>query len=49
VACPFLPTCVPMIDGDLVFRNQFHLSEHWIDLHADELWDALTDSGAIPV
>jgi peptidoglycan/LPS O-acetylase OafA/YrhL len=48
VACPFLPTCVPLIDGDLVFRNEFHLSEQWIDMHIDELWNTLTDSGAIP-
>lgn len=48
IACPFLPTCVPMIDGELVFRNEFHLSNHWIMSHTDDLWAILTDSGAIP-
>ena len=48
LACPYLPTCVPLIDGDLVFRNEFHLSEKWIDMHLDELWRTLSDSGAIP-
>jgi hypothetical protein len=48
IACPYLPTCLPIIDGDLVYRNEFHLSEHWIDLHADDLWNVIVESGAIP-
>jgi SGNH domain (fused to AT3 domains) len=47
-ACPFLPTCVPLIDGDLVFRNEFHLSEKWILRHIDDLWKVIAGSGALP-
>lgn len=47
LACPFLPVCVPMIDGKLVFRNQFHLSNQWVMDHADEWWQLLVGTGAL--
>jgi hypothetical protein len=47
LACPYLPICVPMIDGQLVFRNQFHLSNAWLITHRDELWQSIVASGAL--
>jgi hypothetical protein len=36
-----------MIDSELVFRNQFHLSNEWVLDHADQWWAQLVDSGAL--
>lgn len=47
IACPYLPTCVPYADGELVFRNEFHLSNAWILHHEDELWQAIEASHAL--
>ena len=46
MACPYLPVCLPMVDGALVFQNQFHLSNQWMLDHADEWWALLVASGA---
>ena len=47
IACPLLPLCLPLIDGELVFRNQFHLSNQWLIRHRDELWNLVATSGAL--
>jgi hypothetical protein len=47
LACPFLPFCVPYLDGQLVFFNQFHLSGLWVQAHADQWWSLLVSSGAL--
>ena len=47
LACPFLPFCVPYLDGQLVFFNQFHLSGLWVRAHADQWWSLLVASGAL--
>jgi hypothetical protein len=47
LACPFLPVCVGMIDGELAFENQFHLSHQWVVDRADEWWALLVSSGAL--
>ncbi|MEQ1700355.1 MAG: acyltransferase family protein [Ilumatobacteraceae bacterium] len=47
MACPLLPVCVPLIDGELVFHNRFHLSNQWVVLHADAWWQLLVDSGVL--
>jgi peptidoglycan/LPS O-acetylase OafA/YrhL len=47
LGCPYLPVCVPLIDGELVFRNQFHLSNQWVLDHADEWWAEVVDTGAL--
>jgi len=47
LACPLLPVCVPMLDGELVFRNQFHLSNKWVLDHADAWWQLLVTSGVL--
>ena len=44
-ACPYLPICVPFLDQQYVFRNQFHLSELWIATHQEKLWNILMSSG----
>jgi hypothetical protein len=47
MACPLLPVCVPLLDGELVFHNRFHLSTRWLALHADAWWQLLVDSGVL--
>lgn len=47
LACPFLPVCLPMIHRELVFENQFHLSNRWLVDHSDAWWALLVDSGAL--
>jgi peptidoglycan/LPS O-acetylase OafA/YrhL len=47
LACPFLPLCLPYLDGQLVFFNRFHLSGLWVQSHADEWWALLVGSGAL--
>ena len=47
LACPLWPVCVPMIDGQLVFRNQFHLSNQWVLDHADAWWKLIVASGVL--
>ena len=44
-ACPYLPICIPYLDQQFVFRNQFHLSELWIAAHQEKLWNILNGSG----
>ena len=44
-ACPYLPICIPFLDQQFVFRNQFHLSELWIAAHQEKLWNILMSSG----
>ncbi len=47
IACPYLPVCLPVVDGRLVFRNQYHLGNEWLMDHRDELWDLVIASGAL--
>jgi len=44
-ACPYLPICIPFLDHQYVFRNQFHLSELWIAAHQEKLWNLISGSG----
>lgn len=44
-ACPYLPICIPYLNQQFVFRNQFHLSELWIAAHQEKLWNILMSSG----
>ncbi len=44
-ACPYLPICVPFLEHQLVFRNQFHLSDQWISSHSEQLWNLISGSG----
>lgn len=44
-ACPYLPICIPYLNQQYVFRNQFHLSELWIAAHQEKLWNILMNSG----
>ena len=46
-SCPFLLTCVPYINGELVYRDQFHLSNKWIIAHSEALWSLIKRSGAL--
>ena len=36
-----------MIDGELVFRNQFHLSNQWLMDHRAALWALIEATGAL--
>ncbi|QWF24429.1 acyltransferase [Nocardioides sp. LMS-CY] len=46
IMCPAAPVCDPM-DGDIpVWKDRKHYTPRALDLHRDEIWQALLDSGA---
>ena len=47
LACPLWPVCVPLLDGELVFRNRFHLGNSWLLDHSDAWWQLLVRSGVL--
>ncbi len=47
IACPFLPACLPMIDGEIVFRNQLHLSDAWTLSREDQLFGIIERTGIL--
>ncbi|MGB3736199.1 MAG: acyltransferase [Ilumatobacter sp.] len=46
IACPFLPVCVPLINGRIVFRNKLHLSDAWMVERRGDLLEVLEATGA---
>jgi hypothetical protein len=46
IACPFVAACLPVIDGAVVFRDNYHLSNEWLMGHRYELWSLLQKTGA---
>ena len=46
IACPFVSACVPVIDGTVVFRDNYHLSNEWLMGHRDEFWSLIATTGA---
>ena len=46
IACPFVSACLPAIDGTVVFRDNYHLSNQWLMGHRDELWELLKKTEA---
>lgn len=38
IACPFVTACLPVVDGTVVFRDNYHLSNEWLMGHHDEFW-----------
>jgi peptidoglycan/LPS O-acetylase OafA/YrhL len=47
IACPYVPSCLPAIDGVLVFRNRNHLSNAWIVAHSEALWERIVATGSL--
>lgn len=47
LACPYLPVCTPMIDDEIVFRNQLHLSDNWFVFRRHDLFDILQGTGVL--
>ena len=46
IACPFVSSCLPVIDGTVVFRDNYHLSNEWLMDHREQLWKLLRTIGA---
>ena len=46
IACPFVSACLPVINGTVVFRDNYHLSNQWLMGHRDELWALLRKTAA---
>lgn len=47
IACPYLPACLPMIDGEIVFRNQLHLSDAWTVKQETKLFEIIERTGVL--
>ena len=48
VFCPDAPTCRPVLDGVVVWRDEAHLSGSITRHLRDRLWNALTRTGLVP-
>jgi peptidoglycan/LPS O-acetylase OafA/YrhL len=46
LVCPLVEVCLPVIDDQLVLRNQLHLSNAWLLDRSAALWAAIEASGA---
>jgi SGNH domain (fused to AT3 domains) len=44
--CPQLPLCVPILDGELVYRDALHVYPPWLVAHRQEIWSQLLATGA---
>jgi hypothetical protein len=47
LVCPFKPTCVPMLGGELVYRDMVHIVPSWLVDHRAEFWTLLEATGAM--
>ena len=46
LVCPNLPLCMPIVDGELVFRDALHVYPPWLVEHRDALWTQMQQTGA---
>jgi hypothetical protein len=46
LVCPGKPLCVPILDGELVYRDAFHIYPPFAIDHRDEVWSLLAATGA---
>ena len=46
IGCPLHPVCAAVIDGEVVFRDRYHLSERWLSDRRDTVWAAMVATGA---
>ena len=46
LVCPGKPLCVPILDGELVYRDAFHIYPPYTIDHRAEIWDLLAATGA---
>ena len=45
LVCPNFPLCLPILDGELVFRDALHVYPPWLVEHRDELWTQMQQTG----
>ncbi|WP_185996456.1 acyltransferase family protein [Nocardioides campestrisoli] len=45
VICPDHPTCRPIIDGQVVWRNADHVTATYLEQHRDDIWERLVETG----
>jgi hypothetical protein len=46
VGCPLRPVCAAAIDGEVVFRDRYHLTEAWLAERVDVVWATMVATGA---
>lgn len=46
VGCPLHPVCAAVIDGEIVFRDRYHLATSWLADRVDVVWATMVASGA---
>jgi hypothetical protein len=46
-ACPYLPVCLPLVDGHIVYKDQTHLSIDYTVPERAAFWQLLVDSGVM--
>jgi peptidoglycan/LPS O-acetylase OafA/YrhL len=44
--CPTAPVCLPIVDGQVVWRDDHHFTADYAVARRDAVWKALTDAGA---
>lgn len=44
--CPSAPTCLPVVDGSVVWRDRYHVATDYAVERRDEVWELLQDTGA---
>ena len=47
LVCPHFPICLPVLDGQLVFRDALHVYPPWLVDHRDEVWARIDATGAL--
>jgi peptidoglycan/LPS O-acetylase OafA/YrhL len=46
LGCPLRPVCAAAIDGEVVFRDRYHLTEAWLRERVDVVWATMVATGA---
>jgi peptidoglycan/LPS O-acetylase OafA/YrhL len=46
--CPGAPVCLPVVDDEVVWRDDHHVTASYAVARRDEVWDILLRSGAFP-
>jgi peptidoglycan/LPS O-acetylase OafA/YrhL len=47
VVCPTRPECSPVVDGEIVWRDETHVLTWFWEAQADELWSRLAETGTV--
>ena len=46
-ACPYLPVCLPLVDGHIVYKDPTHLSIDYTVPERAQFWQLLIDAGVV--